>query len=96
MVQSFGTRRAQPEPEPEMEQPPVLLPPVRMPPVQVPVVLLVDATSLAQASEQITTMVADAIRAGIEQGAGDLLEQVDGGWAGPTLPEPQPAEHHRV
>ncbi len=65
-VQSFGRRDEQPVPDA-----PVVLPPVQMPPVQVPVVLIVDATSLRDASAAITRMVADAVRAGFAEAVAD-------------------------
>jgi hypothetical protein len=58
---------------------PVLLPPVQMPSVQVPVVLVVDATSLRDASAVITQMVAEAVRAGFAEA---LSEQEQAAAAG--------------
>ncbi len=65
-VQSFGRRTEQPEPDA-----PVVLPPVQMPPVQLPVVLVVDVTSLRDASAAITRMVAEAVRAGFAEAIAD-------------------------
>ena len=74
---SFGRRSVEPEVEVEEDdvdqegEELVVLPPVLMRPVQVPVVLTVDPTSLATISEQITTMVAAAVRAGFDRAAAD-------------------------
>lgn len=63
-VPSFGRR-------PEQSDVPVILPPVQMPSVQLPVVLVVDATSLRDASAAITQMVAEAVRAGFAEAMAD-------------------------
>lgn len=74
MVSSFGRRAPEPEPdfETEIEEQPeelVILPSVLMRPIEVPVVLAVDITSLNAISQQITDMVAAAVRAGFDQAA---------------------------